>query len=362
MAGIIKGVLVLDRRVIPPYAGLQAPCEAVGIEGSGFYLPTSLRPFHGTPGSPRRVGVNAFGFGGTNVHVVLEEAPQPARQSRTIRVAEPDTPQLFVISAATLPLLAQYLTTLAEAIQKSNAPLRDLAYTLTATRRREDERIAFVASSRSELREKLLGALSALGKETSDEIAYCPKSGREVRRNLGFVFSGQERWTPVYFPNFCYQFPGFRSRLEALAAIMNGTLGKPLTSHLITSRENLKPRTPAESRHSQTDCAEVYVIVAAIQIALTQFVGELGLQPQATLGSGWGESLAAAASGVLPPEAALHLVAELSRDASQRPSPNAHDASGESLGRLQVSLPRIPMISSATCASIPTTKRQSPKS
>jgi len=63
--------------------------------------------------------------------------------------------------------------------------------------------------------------------------------------------------------------------------------------------------------------------------------------------------LAAAASGVLPPEAALHLVAELSRDASQRPSPNAHDASGESLGRLQVSLPRIPMISSATCAPYP---------
>ena len=56
-----------------------------------------------------------------------------------------------MISAATLPLLAQYLTTLADAIQKSNAPLRDLAYTLTATRRREDERIAFVASSRSEL-------------------------------------------------------------------------------------------------------------------------------------------------------------------------------------------------------------------
>src|SRR5271157_173668 len=63
IAGIIKGVLVLDRRVIPPQAGLQVPCEAVGIEGSGFYLPTSLRPFHGTPSSPRRVGVNAFGFG-----------------------------------------------------------------------------------------------------------------------------------------------------------------------------------------------------------------------------------------------------------------------------------------------------------
>jgi len=78
IASIIKSVLVLDRRTIPPQAGLQTAREGLGLEGSGFYIPTLAEPLHGLGGAPRRVGVNAFGFGGTNVHVVLEEAQQPA--------------------------------------------------------------------------------------------------------------------------------------------------------------------------------------------------------------------------------------------------------------------------------------------
>lgn len=97
IASIIKSVLVLDRRTIPPQAGLQSTREGLGLEGSGFYVPTLAEPLSGLRGAPRRVGVNAFGFGGTNVHVVLEEAPQtgPTSNSRYANaepVSLPSTP------------------------------------------------------------------------------------------------------------------------------------------------------------------------------------------------------------------------------------------------------------------------------
>ncbi len=73
MAGLIRSVMVLNHKVIPPQAGLQTTRVDLGLDGSGFYVPTSAQPFEARAGLPRRVGVNAFGFGGTNVHVILEE-------------------------------------------------------------------------------------------------------------------------------------------------------------------------------------------------------------------------------------------------------------------------------------------------
>jgi 8-amino-7-oxononanoate synthase len=320
IAGIIKSVLVLDHGVIPPQAGLQTPREALGLEGSGFYLPASPRSFDSMPGSPRRVAVNSFGFGGTNVHVVLEEPRQPVRIS-TETGAEPNTPQLFVISAATLPLLAQYLRTLAGAVERSTAALHDLAFTLTVTRRVEDERVAFVASSKEELREKLLSALSMLGEGTSAEIEYRRKLPQEARRDVAFVFAGEAEWAPEYFGKLSSQFPAFRSRLDALAAKLNGALEKPLASCLVSPGESLNPREMAKAVHSARNGAEEPVLAAAVQIALSEFVGELGLRPQATIGTGLAEKVAAAASGALDANAALHLVAEHSRGASQHSSP-----------------------------------------
>lgn len=78
MAGLIRSVMVLNHKIIPPQAGLQTTRVDLGLDGSGFYVPTSAQPFEARAGSPRRVGVNAFGFGGTNVHIILEEPPQVA--------------------------------------------------------------------------------------------------------------------------------------------------------------------------------------------------------------------------------------------------------------------------------------------
>ena len=181
MAGLIKAVLVLNRRVIPPQAGLQAARAALDLDGSGFYIPTAPEPFHPRDALPRRVGVNAFGFGGTNVHLVLEE-PAPTRRCTAVAVAEADDPQPFVISAATPPLLVEHLAALAEATAATAAPLRDLAYTLTMTRRREGACVAFVATNPADLQRRLQLSQAAVRGERADGIVYVSEYGRQGER------------------------------------------------------------------------------------------------------------------------------------------------------------------------------------
>ena len=90
MASLIRAAMVLNRGVIPPQAGLRSTRSDLGLDGSGFYIPAAARPFETTRGLPRRVGVNAFGFGGTNVHVILE-APQIATHRTRIAGASADS-------------------------------------------------------------------------------------------------------------------------------------------------------------------------------------------------------------------------------------------------------------------------------
>src|SRR6185436_4790604 len=94
IAGLIKTVLTLERREIPPSLHVRTPNPDIDFAESPFYVNTALAPWE-TDGAPRRAGVSSFGLGGTNAHVVLEEAPEPAPSG-------PSRPwQLLLLSAAT---------------------------------------------------------------------------------------------------------------------------------------------------------------------------------------------------------------------------------------------------------------------
>lgn len=139
VAGLIKAALAIEHGVIPPQAAFDAPHPDLGLDGSGFWIPREERPWPVRAGSARYAAVSAFGFGGTNVHVVLESPPAPARDrvqarpgtDRTSPVAEP-----FLIAAPTPEGLAGHLGELEAAIRDldGRASLADLAYTLSATR------------------------------------------------------------------------------------------------------------------------------------------------------------------------------------------------------------------------------------
>ncbi len=128
VAGLIKTVLALEHRQIPPSLHFERPNPDLGIEDSPFYVNAELRDW-ATDG-PRRAGVSSFGIGGTNAHVVLEEAPRPAPSG-------PSRPwQLLVLSARTATALESATENLRRHLEESpEADLADIGFTLQAGRR-----------------------------------------------------------------------------------------------------------------------------------------------------------------------------------------------------------------------------------
>ena len=213
VAGLIKSVLVLNRGIIPPQAGLTAASERLGLEGSGFYVPTAPRPFERTSDLPRRAAINAFGFGGTNVHVILEEPPPRPSNFETA-----SSPQLFMISASKPALLREHLTALKSAIENSSASLIDLAHTLTATRRQESAKVAFVASSRHELFDKLQAASAAVDGAITDCVVFASRPATR-QEQLDAVASLRAAADALR------ESIGFKELLDGADSVLSGTNG-----------------------------------------------------------------------------------------------------------------------------------------
>src|SRR5262249_53574202 len=137
IAGFIKAVLALKEKKIPPLLHFTTPNPHFDLENSSFFIPSTLREWKSQP-FPRRAGVSSFGFGGTNAHVLLEEAPES--------IASPiSTPQLLVLSAKTPTALKTLATNLAHHLQQNpELSLADVTYTLQVGRREFDIRKAFI--------------------------------------------------------------------------------------------------------------------------------------------------------------------------------------------------------------------------
>ncbi|HSD85945.1 MAG TPA: beta-ketoacyl synthase N-terminal-like domain-containing protein, partial [Kofleriaceae bacterium] len=157
IAALIKAALVIERATVPPQAGFDRAHGALELGGSGFRIATAATPFRAVPDAPRRAAVSSFGFGGTNCHLVLEQAPERRRSLAAAGVTRQQ--QTFTISAPTPALLDAYLGALRGAIDDT-VPLADIAHTL-ACRPRFDARVGFVAGNHDELRSRLDAARGA---------------------------------------------------------------------------------------------------------------------------------------------------------------------------------------------------------
>jgi 8-amino-7-oxononanoate synthase len=250
MAGLIKSVLALNEAVIPPQAGWRSLPESIQLDGSGLFIPSSAQAFKNGHG-PRRAGVNAFGFGGTNVHVVLEEPP--ARNSRVVMTAsrQPAKPQLFVISAAKPALLAQHLSAIAAAVAGSEAAISDLAFTLTVARRLEEARVAFLARDKKELLEKLGRAVDVVNGASHPDIRYSPKPAPAAQRKVAFIFPGDAALSAHLRDSLARQFSSLQERFAGLG----------------------HSRKPANGNGTQADAPSAQQVVA-------DFLAEFGISPQ----------------------------------------------------------------------------------
>jgi acyl transferase domain-containing protein len=288
VAGLIKAMLALRCRRIPPSLHFRTPNPELDYEASPFFVNAVLRDWPAPPDGIRRAGVSSFGIGGTNAHVVLEEWPL-APQCTSARPI-----QLLPISAPAAEGLAQSRAALAESLAADSAPaLSDAAYTLQIGRRAFKWRAAVVAADTAE-------AIASL-QDGGPAGAAAPRDPPPVV----FMFSGQGSQYPGMGDGLYACEPVFQETLDRCAALLRPRLGLDLRDVLYGAR------CDADAALQRTELAQPALFT--VGYCLSRLWQSWGIRPVAVIGHSLGEYVAACAAGVLDFEAALALAAERGR-------------------------------------------------
>jgi acyl transferase domain-containing protein len=289
IAGLIKAALCLRHRFLPPNLHFHTLNPHIELAGTRFVIPTEGQPWTSANGALRLAGVSSFGFGGTNAHVVLEEAPAaPAAAEVSTR------PLPLCLSArsgqALRALSADYAAFLADPERGGALRLIDVAYTAAVRRSHYPQRAAVVGASREEW-------IAAL-----ERFAARPLRPSPVENHVGlvFVYSGQgSQWSGMGLDLYRTQ-AVFREWLERAEAELRRLAGWSLLDAL-----------GAPARLRRTDVAQPALV--ALQAALTELLRGWGVEPEAVLGHSAGEVVAAHAAGALGFEEALRVAVERGR-------------------------------------------------
>ena len=300
VAGLIKTVLALKHKQIPPSLHYQTPNPKIDFANSPFYVNTKLSEWK-TNGIPRRAGVSSFGIGGTNAHVVLEEAP--VLEKKIADKEEQTRPvQLLILSAKTSKALEAATLNLTEHLKRHpEIDLADVAYTLSVGRQAFEHRRILVCSELDE-------AITTLPEQVL--TGYTKSSIPSVI----FMFSGQGSQY-VNMAREIYQNEAvFRQQVDYCAELLLPELGLDLRHILYPDSDQTDE---AAQQLQQTAIAQPALFT--IEYALAKLWESWGIQPQGFIGHSIGEYVAACLAGVFSLEDALCLVAARGRMMQQLP-------------------------------------------
>jgi len=304
LAGMIKATLALAHRQLPPTLHVEVPNRSAGLDRGPFYVNTKTRPWLAGADAPRRAGVSAFGFGGTNFHVVLEEHRGEYRAD-AVPDLSPRPVELFCWQRPDREALAAEVSRLAAAL--ATAPgiaLPSLAAAVLADEsahraRPGGVRLAVAAESVGDLTAKLERALAALG------------AGHCLDDAAGLWLSDAEPMSPA---SVCFLFPGQGSqRIDMLRDLVRGERdGNGLAESTDRLLADLLPRslssyiwpTPvfdrAEARRQQAELDDTRIAQPAlglVNLLATETLGRFGLRPAAVAGHSYGEYVALTVAG-----------------------------------------------------------------
>jgi acyl transferase domain-containing protein/NAD(P)H-dependent flavin oxidoreductase YrpB (nitropropane dioxygenase family)/NAD(P)-dependent dehydrogenase (short-subunit alcohol dehydrogenase family) len=309
LAGLINASLSLYHKVLPPTIGIEAPNPRLELRDGPFRLCTHAEPWlHVDDGRPRRAGVSAFGFGGTNFHAVLEEydrntAPAPA----SVLTDWPE--ELMVLEADDPAGLIATIDRLARPIEVgARPPLRELSHALIQARERRMRGakpgpiLAIVAGSHEDLIEQLRLARGAIagGRPELDDprgIFYAERpewSGAPV----AFLFPGQGAQAPGMLRELAVAFPEVRDAFEVFDRAVDadgGTAPGPLVFPPPAFDDGARERARREL--ARTDVAQP--AIGAACIGMLRLLGALKLEPAMVGGHSYGELVALHAAGAL---------------------------------------------------------------
>ncbi|MFJ6198107.1 SDR family NAD(P)-dependent oxidoreductase [Micromonospora sp. NPDC092111] len=292
IVSVIKTVLAMEHGLIPPTINYETPNPAIDFADTPFYVANTLTKWD-TDGGPRRAGVSSFGIGGTNAHVVLEEAPSAYRSDRKIRPA-----QLLHVSAKTATALDSAVARLATHLETATGGgpelLADVAHTLRVGRQEYPHRAAVVATD-------LPDAVTALRTPRRRQSGVV--DGPAPR--TAFLFSGQGSQYAGMGAQLYAEEPAFAATVDECAELLRPALGLDLRD-LILGRDPQAAEKLTETRHTQP-------ALFVVEYALALLWQRAGVRPAAMVGHSIGEYVAATVAGVLSLPDALRVVAARGR-------------------------------------------------
>ncbi|AHH94691.1 Phthioceranic/hydroxyphthioceranic acid synthase [Kutzneria albida DSM 43870] len=279
ISGVIKSVLSIGHGVVPPTLNFTGWNSQIDPEPTRFFVPTEPTPWP-VPGT-RLAAVSSFGVGGTNAHVLLEQAPRlPERPS----APETGAPRMIPISAASTEVLGTAASQLADWLHQDgeDVSLGDLAHTLAVRRSHHLARLAVSASSVPEL----IAGLEAFAEGEPQPNITCTTARAAASRGAVWVFSGQgSQWSGM--------------GRELLAS-------EPVFAEVIAG---IEPLVAAEAGFSVTEVMsapqmseeidKIQPTLFAMQVALAELWRANGVEPAAVIGHSMGETAAAVVAGGL---------------------------------------------------------------
>jgi acyl transferase domain-containing protein len=327
IAGLIKTILALKHRLLPPVLHYETPNPEIDFASTPFYVTTALAEWPAGAG-PRRAGINSLGMGGTNAFLVLEEAPVVAASGAS-RPA-----QLLLLSAKTAPALETLTARLAAYLaQQPSISLADVAYTLQVGRKDLDYRRMAVCHDHADA----LRLLTTLDAERVVTAHHTPAT-----RDIVFMCTGQGAQYVDMGRELYHSEPVFKAWIDRCAELLQPQLGRDLREMLYPTKDDgaatkderrktkddgaatkderrktkddasdssfvLRPSSDAEGDLlNQTAYAQPALFV--IEYALAQLWMSWGLRPAALIGHSLGEYVAACLAGVFTLPDALALV------------------------------------------------------
>ncbi len=348
-AGVLKTALALRDKVLPPSVNCEHPSQDIDFAHSPLYVNTELKPWTVPPDTPRRAGVSAFGFGGTNFHIVLEEhiphkltgngkrsvavgtlpqaainevvmnakeVPAVSMSSASLSVCKQPLRGALVVGAASESALSERLRAVMKNAQASSVPAKAAP---AETDLRAPERLAIDYADAADLADKSAKALKALA--ANQAVVWKALRAQGIFRGQGpapkvaFLYTGQGSQYVNMLRTLHDAEPIVAETFAEADRVMIPLLGKPLTDFVFVDQAD--PNAVAKADEDLRQTAITQPAVLAIDLALTRLLAAYGIQPDMTMGHSLGEYGALVASGALPFRDALEAVSARGRGMTQ---------------------------------------------
>ncbi|MCA0350575.1 MAG: amino acid adenylation domain-containing protein [Chloroflexi bacterium] len=289
---LIKVILMLQHGQIPPSLHYTTPNQRIALAASGLAINSTLTKWHGP--QPLRAGINSFGFGGTNAHVILEAAPN-ANQSQAISTKH--SFQLLALSARTQTALGQLAQALAKRLHSDQSlSLADVCFSM-AEREMFEQRATILIDPTKEPRTELISALEQLAtNQPNPAVTQTSTSGHHGK--IALLFAGQGAQYPQQGAALYQEQTIFKTTLDAASVQLGLINGRTLLEWCFDSDVDSA---------MLADTAITQPLLVAFEVALARLVISWGLAPDAVVGHSVGELAAACIAGSLSFEAVLEL-------------------------------------------------------